>query len=403
MKPATRWPLHPAPREGEALSSWLNRVAACYRMDVHELLAHDLGHCQLDDLDIAPPSSLLMVLAQRSGVELERLREMSLAGWVPWLLDSLDDSLPAALETYAFQCSVLLPKRKARSITRWRAWLPSQSMRRACPVCLNDPASQAVLLVWQLPLMLSCPQHGCWLESYWGLPGRYLQCDNAEAAPRPANEAIASMDQRTWQALTTGFVGLPRRRIHAGLWFRLLRTLLDELNTPLSHCGSSAGGIRQVWVHCGHPLRAGQSLWRPFEVLAPAVQVQMLEAAATAIALVESRALAPRGEHAALFLAEPQTGFTNGLPEKKPESEPVNHWQRAVQAINEAIIEARHNPETARSLFALASYGRRDPESLERLRLTFANEGIPLEFLSHYEPCTPFAGLSQNDGLSDKF
>ena len=403
MKPATRWPLHPAPREGEALSSWLNRVAACYRMDVHELLAHDLGHCQLDDLDIAPPSSLLMVLAQRSGVELERLREMSLAGWVPWLLDSLDDSLPAALETYAFQCSVLLPKRKARSITRWRAWLPSQSMRRACPVCLNDPASQAVLLVWQLPLMLSCPQHGCWLESYWGLPGRYLQCDNAEAAPRPANEAIASMDQRTWQALTTGFVGLPRRRIHAGLWFRLLRSLLDELNTPLSHCGSSAGGIRQVWVHCGHPLRAGQSLWRPFEVLAPAVQVQMLEAAATAIALVESRALAPRGEHAALFLAEPQTGFTNGLPEKKPESEPVNHWQRAVQAINEAIIEARHNPETARSLFALASYGRRDPESLERLRLTFANEGIPLEFLSHYEPCTPFAGLSQNDGLSDKF
>lgn len=399
MKPATRWPLHPAPRESEALSSWLNRVAACYRMDVHELLAHDLGHDQLDDLDTAPPLSLLTMIARRSGVELERLREMSLAGWVPWLLDSLDDSLPAALETYAFQCSVLLPKRKARSITRWRAWLPSQPMRRACPLCLNDPANQAALLVWQLPLMLSCPQHGCWLASYWGLSGQYLQWDNAEAAPRPANAAIASMDRRTWQALTTGFVELPSRRIHAGLWFRLLRTLLDELNTPLSHCGGSAGSVRQVWEHCGHPLRAGQSLWRPFEVLAPAVQVQMLEAAATAIALIESRVLLPRGEYAPLFLAEPLTGFTNGLPEKKPKPEPVNHWLRAAQAINEAIIEARHNPETARSLFALASYGRRDPESLERLRLTFANEGIPLEFLSHYNPCTPFACLSQNDGL----
>lgn len=44
MKSAPRWPLHPAPKEGEALSSWLNRVAACYQMDVHELLAHDLGH-----------------------------------------------------------------------------------------------------------------------------------------------------------------------------------------------------------------------------------------------------------------------------------------------------------------------------------------------------------------------
>jgi hypothetical protein len=37
----------------------------------------------------------------------------------------------------------------------------------------------------------------------------------------------------------------------------------------------------------------------------------------------------------------------------------------------------RHDPETARSLFALASYGRRDPASLEQLRATFAKEGIP--------------------------
>ncbi|MDD2018090.1 TniQ family protein [Pseudomonas putida] len=97
MKSAPRWPLHPAPKEGEALSSWLNRVAACYQMDVHELLAHDLGHSQLDDLDTAPSLSLLTALCQRSGVELERLRSMSLAGWVPWLLDSLDDSVPGVV------------------------------------------------------------------------------------------------------------------------------------------------------------------------------------------------------------------------------------------------------------------------------------------------------------------
>jgi hypothetical protein len=403
VKPAPRWPLHPAPKEGESLSSWLSRVAACYQMDVHELLVLDLGHSQLDDLDTAPPTSLLTALAQRSGVAFERLREMSLVGWVPWLLDSLDDSVPAALETYAFQCSVLLPKRKARSLTRWRAWLPSQPIRRACPLCLLDPANQAVLLVWQLPLMLSCPQHGCRLASYLGQPGRYLQWENTEATPPPANEAIANMDRRTWQALTTGFVELPRRRIHAGLWFRLLRTLLDELNTPLSHCGGSAGSIRQVWEHCGHPVRAGQSLWRPFEVLAPAVQIQMQEAAATAIALIESRALLPRGEQAALFRTEPQTGFTNGLPAKERKQEPVNYWQEAVKAINDAVAEARHNPETARSLFAVASFGRRDPESLERLRATFTKEGIPPEFLSHYVPDGPFACLRQNDGLSDKF
>ena len=405
MKSAPRWPLHPAPREGEALSSWLNRVAACYQMDMLDLLEHDLGHGQADDLDTAPPLALLTMLSQRSGIELDRLRGMSVAGWVPWLLDSLDDRAPAALETYAFQFSVLLPKRKrkTRSITSWRAWLPGRSIHRACPLCLNNPTDQAVLLAWKLPLMLSCPLHGCWLESYWGVPGRFLGWENADASPRPANDAIATMDRRTWQALTLGYVELPRRRIHAGLWFRLLRTLLDELNTSLSQCGTCAGNIRSVWERCGHPLRAGQSLWRPYEILDPAVQLQMLEAAAIAIDLIESKVLSPRGEQAVLFLPEPLTGFTNGLPAVVQKTEPINHWQQAVKAIGDAIVEARHNPETARSLFALASYGRHDPESLERLRVTFVKEGIPPEFLSHYMPDGPFACLRQNDGLSDNF
>ncbi|TFI43806.1 hypothetical protein E4O93_21420 [Diaphorobacter sp. DS2] len=82
VKPAPRWPLHPAPKEGEALSSWLNRVALCYHMEEPDLLEHDLGHGQVDDLDTAPPLSLLALLSQRSGIELDRLRCMSFAGWV---------------------------------------------------------------------------------------------------------------------------------------------------------------------------------------------------------------------------------------------------------------------------------------------------------------------------------
>jgi len=77
--------------------------------------------------------------------------------------------------------------------------------------------------------------------------------------------------------------------------------------------------------------------------------------------------------------------------------------QEAAKALNEVVAEARHNPETARSLFVAASFGRRDPASLEQLRAMFAKEGVPMEFLSHYVPCRPFAYLSLNDGLSDKF
>lgn len=404
MKPAPCWPLHPAPKEGEALSSWLNRIAACYQMDMHDLLEHDLGHSQTDELDNAPPMPLLAVPSQRSGIELDQLRCMSVAGWVPWLLDSFDDRIPAALETYAFQHSVLLPRRnrKTRFITRWRAWLPSQPIHRACPLCLNNPAEQVHLLAWKLPLMLSCPLHGCWLESCCGVPGRFLGWENADAAPRTASGTIAAMDRRTWQALTMGYAELPRRRIHAGLWFRLLRTLLDELNTPLSQCGTCASNVRYVWERCGHPLRAGQSLWRPYEILDPTIQLQMLEAAAPTIDLIESKVLSPLGEQGTLFLPESQTAFTNGLPVVECKTEPVNYWQDAVKAINEAVAEARHNPQTARSLFTVASFGRRDPESLERLRVTFTKEGIPPEFLSYYVPDGLFACLRQNNELSDK-
>ncbi len=68
-----------------------------------------MAHGQVDDLDTAPPLALLAMLSQRSGIEPDRLRCMSFAGWVPWLLDSLDDQIPDALETYVFQLSVLLP------------------------------------------------------------------------------------------------------------------------------------------------------------------------------------------------------------------------------------------------------------------------------------------------------
>lgn len=367
------------------MSSWLRRIAACYQMDIRALLEHDLGHGHVDDLDIAPPLSFLSHLAQRSGIEQDRLNCMSLAGLVPWLLDSIDDSIPFSLETYVFQFSVLLPRnrRKTRSISNWRAWIPNKPVNRACPVCLHDLNNQALLFAWKLPLMLSCPVHGCWLESYWGIPGEIFRWTNTDSLPRMARKTISAMDCRTWQALMKGHVELPRRRIHAGLWFRLLRTLLDELNTPLSQCEPCGKTISYIWKHCGHPVRAGQHFWRPFEILERPVQLQMLEAAATAIDLIESKEVSPRGDQAELFLPEPQIGFTNDQPADNQDKESTDSWQKMVKAIQEEIAEAKHNPEVARSLFSVASYGRRDPDFLENLRTTFIESGIPPEFLSH--------------------
>ncbi|MGV9309480.1 MULTISPECIES: hypothetical protein [unclassified Nonomuraea] len=38
-----RWPMHPAPAPGEALTSWLERLAGCYEIQVSCLLRHGLG------------------------------------------------------------------------------------------------------------------------------------------------------------------------------------------------------------------------------------------------------------------------------------------------------------------------------------------------------------------------
>jgi hypothetical protein len=158
----------------------------------------------------------------------------------------------------------------------------------------------------------------------------------------------------------------------------VLRTLLDELNTPLSHCGTCAGSIRYVWERCGHPLRAGQSLWHPYEILDPAVQLQMLEAAAIAIDLIESKVLSPRGEQAALFCQSRTPGSPMACQRlcRKP-SRSITGSKRSGN--RRGHCRARHNPETARSLFARILWTA-DPESLDRLRVTFAKEGIPQNF-----------------------
>ena len=245
----------------------------------------------------------------------------------------------------------------------------SERSKQSSPVVSVDAALDAELpCAW---LLARIPLGSPWVAFSWV---------NTESQPRMASDKITAMDRRTWQALTTGHVELPRRRIHAGLWFRLLRTLLDELNTPISQCGPCAESIRHIWKYSGYPLRAGQTFWRPYEILDLEVQLQFLEAVATAINLIESKVVRPRGEQAELFLQEPPDWFSD-LP---MDEENLAPWQKLFKVIQEVIDEARHNPEVARSLFALASYGRRDPEFLKDLATTFKMNGIPPKYLSHY-------------------
>ncbi len=384
MRPPARWPLHPAPLEGEALSSWLRRIAASYDMSVASLLEHGLGdtHTTEQDLDLDPAQQLLVALAERTGIDPTRTRGMSLAGWTPWLVDSIE-ATPTAFDTYVHQFSVLLKpgKKSKHHVGPWRAWIADQPVQRACPVCLADPDRQGMLLMWRLPLLRSCPEHGCLLEPCLGLPGTLIWPGDNQR-PRDATATVQAMDHRTHQGMTTGRVQLPRRPVHAAVWFRLLRTLLDELSTPATYWGSHTDDLHLAWASSGHPVRAGQATWRPFEAFAWPVQAQLLDAAAAALDLLPSDNLTCRGEQASLFTPAPDLPVGDGRPPKPMPLRP-DPWASARVALEEALEAARHDPAEAQALYNLLLTGSHATHAAERVLADLAELGIPTQALSH--------------------
>lgn len=392
MSVSHRWPVHPAPLAGEALSSWLWRIADRYDADLGNLVS-DLGHVLEgpEEIDTCPPTGFVQVLAGRTGVDVNRIRRMSLCGWAPWLLDQLDPD-PEAFMTYTRQLSVLLPRgrRRQRLAPGWRAWLPTKQAPRACPRCVaTSKQPHPYQLMWSVPLMLSCSFHGCLLEPHPDVPGYFMGWEYSPPHPRPASTTVLAMDRRTWHAMTTGWVELPRRKVHAGMWFRLIRTIIDELAASATECGAPGRVIRHVWEEAGYPFRAGQSFWRTHEDSPLSVQLNFLEAAATAIDLLESRTVTGRGPDASLFLPMPTAPVYDGdIPDR---NSIAYLWARACRAFDQAVEEARSNPAAAWALFDMLLYRRHEAAAIQGVLADLQNLGVPLEYLSHKEDCSPSA------------
>lgn len=422
MTTMLRWPLHPRPGEGEALSSWLDRVAGAYGMDAQQLLGHNLGAVSLqldahslDTLDVDPPPGVLTALTERTGVPRAQLHRMMVAGQVPWLLDPMEaEPAPGVgFETYVGQHSVLLAPGQIphRRVPGWRAWLPTQQksapMHRACPVCIDNTAPEArqLTLVSQLPVGLSCPDHGCRLEDMMGIRGAFLSWTHPDTGPTTVPGPVAAMDRRTEEAMRTGIVSLPGRQVHAGVWFRLLRTLIEELSTPISALGCSAQrALREIWQHTGRPLRGGMTRWRPYEALPWPHQQSFLEAAATAMHLINTGQVPAAGTLGALLRSEPHRPVIGGTPPAEgtsaPETtaagnapeqgatlmeEPAGYWRQARDSMYQVIAAAQDDPAVASQLLAFLTAWNRTPEHRKRVRQDMITLGVP----EHHLPPGP--------------
>lgn len=384
MTLSRRWPLHPPPGPVESLSSWLRRLAGTYGLPKEELLRHNLGSASAladlatDDLDSDPPAAVLDALAERTGVDRNELRAMTIGGWVPWLLDTLETSSdPAAFDTYVRQDSVLFPagEAKRREILRWRPWLPVKPMRRACPTCASLPGGGFTLMS-QLPIVISCPEHACRLIPEVDIA--IAAAMREKPSPQPVNPPIAVLDRLTLEGFTTGQVTLPRRPVHVGVWFRLLRTLLDEVSTPLSQLGvRSRNAVRQIWRVTGQPVRAGLTAWRPYERLDWPRQEAMLEAAAAALHLIQNGAIIARGSLGPILAPEPY----RHIPDGHQPTSLAEHWERFREQFDAAIDVARTEPDRAQQLLTLLTCASRSAASFDRARQTLLDLAIPAEFL----------------------
>lgn len=396
-----RWPLHPEPRAGEALTSWLRRVARCYGMTSCTQLVRTVDPGAVGaDLDRNLSDGLAQMLAVRGAVSFDRVREMSLSGWVPWLFDSV---APAGcdFDTYVHQLSILVSPdlsgddraRRAPTEPGWLPWVTTgSSTARACPVCIStgDAEAVSVRLMWRLALVSSCPEHQCRLEPCHVLPGEVVLWDSVvdngqDVIPIAVSDTVTALDCRTTEALVRGSVGLPQARVHAGLWFRMLRTLIDEICIPLGIAGQCAGDLRLIWGGVGN--RPARALTRPFERLDRAEQDRILAGAAAAVALLENGTITGSGTHCDLLSPYPDDPVFAGRPVTPPAPARAEHvddsgggtWERMPGLIDAVIAAAREDAGAARNLYAFTLFGANTDQQIRRIDDMFAELGIDLD------------------------
>lgn len=188
------------------------------------------------------------------------------------------------------------------------------------------------------------------------------------------------MDARTHEGMRDGMVSLPRRSVHVGVWFRLLRTLLDELSTPVSFLGvRSSRNIQRIWRTVDYPVRAGvRGPWRAYEALPWDAQQAMLEAAATALHLIEAGEIIAYGTLAPLLSPEPDRILADGTP---PVARQRDRWREAHEEMDAVIIEACEDAAAARGLLGNLTAWTRSEGRFQRTRNDLIALGVPEHYL----------------------
>jgi hypothetical protein len=158
---------------------------------------------------------------------------------------------------------------------------------------------------------------------------------------RPAPSELLALDRLTLAAVTTGMVDLPSGdRIHAGVWLRALRTLVDEMIRPsgLLRRGAYAC-IVGLWRAAGRGLHEGLGRLMPFEAMVPERRELALKmAGSAALSLVTGELAALKENGPVVLRSSPSTSGPD------LESIPIPLLPAARDPVADAIATARADP-----------------------------------------------------------
>lgn len=242
MAVSARWPLHPCPQPHESLSSWISRLAQEYNLSAGELLRNTLSIKPIRNhlIDRDPPNDLIIKLAACTGVHETSIRAMTLQGYVPWIIDTLNIYDSECLKLYASQYRILLPsnikwmssgirKRYKKRITYCLPWIvePYGKEYPLCVECLRTDLIPYERIFWRLGIMASCPIHRCLLDASDYLVEKLIP---ACVPTEPADEYLLFIDRLTFQAITVGEVILANgHSMNVAVYVRFLRSLIEEI------------------------------------------------------------------------------------------------------------------------------------------------------------------------------
>jgi len=365
-----RLPLHPQPLPEEALSSWVRRLGAIYRLDPHRFIQTALGlpapAGHLGVLDDQPPDGLLCILSERTGVPHERVRAMTLAAYGA-LLMGVDATAPARngaalFADYICQFGSLAPTAARRMApvpglgSSWRPWICADLLDdrpRSCRRCLASDRVPYTRIHWRAAWMASCPIHGEMLEPLY----QWMEdpaCSYEWAPARRATPEMIALDRMTLDAVTTGTVALPSGdRVHAGVWLRGLRTLVDEMfrSSGLLRRGAYAS-VTRIWRACGREFHEGLGRTRIFEQMSPEGRELALTVTSRAVQALAAGDLSVLKENRPGLLRPPHSAEHPdlGLPELANSRWPHLPWWEL------KLSEARRDPHAARCIRELLNW-----------------------------------------------